>query len=492
MLCIFVSIFILSAGATRYDFGPQKFYESTSPMLRRDQNAGPKEVVLYLTPNQIKALKAGGAVVRPSEPENDSEEASEVAQQNEDQVDDIAEADQEQEQDNFENEGEQPERQGEPEQSEESEEDLEDRDLDLERIFRILAEAQLEQEEDDDLQDREEPQVTEKASEEDNLEDERQIPQRFQLRQNQQQSQQLQEKYLESLEQRVRSKTDAAIRCQHKKQLQKAIVQKEQAQTEAPLEKGFKLVPYEVEEQPEELVLEQQTQQAQEDQQNQQEEEIQQQAEDQSNEQQDNEKKLTELFTPLLSPEKLAEVIGQRKNKLFQNEQELQSVLRELKQSNKLYDQKYAIKIERLRANLLKQNALAKPEGIANAAPLLIRKGIQKQKPILSAKLNRAPALTVRKPELQRQRTPKLKLVPVEISKPTPVVKTQKVEVLRPIPVEVKKRVPAPLTRNVYTKVNKPYLKDRKVPVKIQKEIPVEIPLRKSQRETSLRHIWEH
>ncbi|KAI8432130.1 hypothetical protein MSG28_004618 [Choristoneura fumiferana] len=84
--------------------------------------------------------------------------------------------------------------------------------------------------------------------------------------------------------------------------------------------------------------------------------------------------------------------------------------------------------------------------------------------------------------------------VPIEIVRhvPLPIVRTETVEVEKPVPYEVEKRVPEIVEKKVYVPVEKPYTVERFIPVEVKKEIPIEIPVHRPEKFTIIRHTWKH
>ncbi|XP_053608766.1 probable serine/threonine-protein kinase kinX [Plodia interpunctella] len=205
---------------------------------------------------------------------------------------------------------------------------------------------------------------------------------------------------------------------------------------------------------------------------------------------QKNAEHLNSLFSPA-KPEEQSQSFGYGQENSNLDEESLKQ-----KYASRYNDQKHAIEIENL---IEKQNAAAHAEAIAQTPPVEVQRevSITKHKPIEVIKHVQVPVpqpYIVRVPEPFEVKVPQPYPVPLEIIRhvPVEVVKTEKIEVEKPVPYEVEKHVPVPVTKKVYVKVDQPYLVEKVVPVEVRKEIPVHIPIHKPQKLTILRHVWEH
>lgn len=511
--------------AGRYDLGPQKFYEPSTPSSQTDSKYETKEVILYLTPSQVKALEARGAVVRPQLPEaepeaeaqteepeqtieNEQGEAETTEEQSRSQLEEILKIlnDQIEEEDNSSEADNEP--QAEEEQGEEQDEEQQEEEQDEQEEEEQEEGQEPEQDQEQEQEQQDEDEEEEEEEEEEITERPRTIPARFRPAKKQRE-----DRYLAPSvrKQNKKAKANAAPRIPASEQSQKTKPRnqtkktekkKEEAKTdlEALLQKKFRLVPLDddnisvpaitpVEEPSQEPAQgaaqepAQETPQtlaqevAQEEQQAETEEEIAQ-------------EKLAELLTPLLNSDKVVQSITQQRSKLLQRELQLQTALRELKEAPKHNDQKYAIELEKLKANLEKQNALARAEVLAKTNPLLVKEELRakKRRPV-SAKLVNVSTLTkLRSSEAAQKKGAKPFVIPLQFTKaaPTPVVKTD-----RPAPRESEKRIPVTISKST-VKGNKPYLVERIVPIEIKRETPAGAPFRRPERLTVLRHVWEH
>ncbi|XP_013196699.1 probable serine/threonine-protein kinase kinX [Amyelois transitella] len=201
--------------------------------------------------------------------------------------------------------------------------------------------------------------------------------------------------------------------------------------------------------------------------------------------QKNTERQLGALFTPA-QPEEQQQL---------QKSDQAEELLR-LKYASKFNDHKQAIEIQNL---IRQQKAEAQIEAIAKSPPVEVHRevSVTKHKPVNIVKHVQVPVpqpYIVRVPEPFEVKVPQPYPVPLEIIRPVPVevVKTEKIEVEKPVPYEVQKHVEVPVTKNVYFKVDKPFIVEKVVPVEVRKEIPVHIPIHKPQKLTILRHIWEH
>lgn len=522
--CILASVLLASTQAIRYDLNPQKFYGNNQATTLRSLKSGGKEVVLYLTPSQVKALEASGAVVRPQvgEPETTTEAQNEEPAVEEPQQ----EADQEQAEEQTENENDEEEirpvsdleeifrilneqieeqqrttetateEQAEEEQTNEEQENDEDEDSENESD----EESEEESEEESNSESEEETEAENESDSEEEEEDEkeekkevtekpRDVPARFRFVAKSQKAKK-QDKYVAPIvakKEKQQAKNYAYIRFlpnakteeitlqlvntnEQDIPTEEASKQEEQVNTSTgapPQQQPANIVPYEVTELPEEAAPAEELEV----------EEI--------------EGRLAALLTPLINHEKIAESINEQKKKLLQNELEIQTLLRELTQAPKHNDQKYAIEIERLRANLEKQNALAKAEALARsattAAPIVKEEAKKKRRLVQSAKSGKkktAPTTALAK-LTQLSETKKAQTETVK-----PVQKADKQKVEKSAQLQAQKRVPATVTK--YVKVPNKYPVQRVIPVEIKREIPATLPIRKSEKSRVIRPVWEH
>ncbi|XP_063625149.1 transcription factor SPT20 homolog [Cydia splendana] len=138
-------------------------------------------------------------------------------------------------------------------------------------------------------------------------------------------------------------------------------------------------------------------------------------------------------------------------------------------------------------------------ENIAKSPPVVIHNDISiiKRRPVHVIKHVNIPypaPFFVPVPKHVEVKVPQPYMVPVEIVRHVPVsiVKTETVEVEKPVPFEVEKRIPEIVEKKVYVPVEKPYTVERIVPVEVRKEIPVAIPVHKPEKLTVIRHVWKH
>ncbi|XP_047997813.1 putative mediator of RNA polymerase II transcription subunit 12 [Leguminivora glycinivorella] len=176
----------------------------------------------------------------------------------------------------------------------------------------------------------------------------------------------------------------------------------------------------------------------------------------------------------------------------------------------KEYQQQYApqftiptknIDLEKIIQEIQLEREAAKihAENIAKSPPVVIHKDISiiKRRPVHVIKHVNIPypaPFFVPIPKPVEVKVPQPYAVPVEIVRhiPVPVVKTEAVEVAKPVPYEVEKHVPEIVEKKVFVPVDKPYTVERIVPVEVRKEIPFAIPVHKPEKLTLIRHVWKH
>lgn len=460
MWIIFASLLLVSARANRYDQGPQKFYDVSIDSETSEQNEN-KEVIVYLTPEQVKALEDGGAVVQPTEENEEDDE-----QQNPElPVPPVTEDQEENEQ--SQDEDAQQEEEAQPE--EQSPEDDLSQDIDFEAILRLLNDEQIEEEETVEQQARNEPQIQEQTTE---------TPRTFSPRVTlaPQQPQNEQKNVAPAAAQREQIlKTYSYIRYQPNEQPQRINIQLLRGENEpisaqestqeleappAPAQerRKYKLVPVEAEQTSETPIQEENVQQ-----------------------------QISEAEEAAPAPSK---------NKLLQDE--LLSILRELKASPKFNNQKYAIEIERLRnleneraAEQAAKESAEKAAEIAKTAPLLIQQQLNKKRLLNKNKQSKAPAAEPKQAKAQQPKAQKTSALENQNPIPFPVLNVENSGSRNPIPVPVE--IPKVLSvKNVYvkTRTDKPYIVSRRVPENKQQN-PLETSKGKPERITILRHIWE-
>lgn len=138
-------------------------------------------------------------------------------------------------------------------------------------------------------------------------------------------------------------------------------------------------------------------------------------------------------------------------------------------------------------------------ENIAKSPPVVIHKDIKiiRRRPVPVTKHINVPypaPFFVPVPNPVEVKVPQPYAVPIEIVRhvPVPIVRTETVEVEKPVPYEVEKHVPEIVEKKVYVPVEKPYTVERFIPVEVKKEIPIEIPVHRPEKFTIIRHVWKH
>ncbi|KAG6440949.1 conglutin beta 5 [Manduca sexta] len=418
---ILASVLLVSANAGRYDLGPQHFYEHSPPPPQIVPNYETKDVVLYLTPRQVQALEAGGAIVRPQE--NDSEQLypAETGQE-------VQEQEEESEQSH----------------DKETEENLGDQKLtdvtELEEIFRILNKqieedarrihgdsysGQISQtengeeleEEDEKVEPEEEKQTGEQDEvyqEEKQIGNVRKIPSRFGVLQRYRL-----EKYftpsVSNIKNQQQNDDDIRSLTSDRKSNRFPEVDKKSENHENGIKNNknrlqdkYKVIPVEEESQEE-------------------------------NKQKLNvdlgQEQLIKLLSSVLENNKVVQSIAQHREQLVQKELQLHKGLQELKAAPKHHQRKYETEIERLRANLEAQNALETAEALARSRRISPKGGFNKNNFELDNGNRESLPSPLRSFELRGSQ----QLVPYKILTPIsgPVVKSS-----RTVPVKINKQIP--------------------------------------------------
>ncbi|XP_075977161.1 uncharacterized protein LOC142977263 [Anticarsia gemmatalis] len=193
------------------------------------------------------------------------------------------------------------------------------------------------------------------------------------------------------------------------------------------------------------------------------------------------------LLAPLLRHDKITESITQQKEDLVNKERAIQTKLKQIKDSGDSDEEKIAIELDKLKNNLGKQNALAeklaletiskKPQNIVKEDNIFNRRRpveILKHAPV-------APKILLHVPKSSEVRVPQPYPLPLQV-RPIPV------PVLQPETINIDK----PGTRNIFVKVDNPYLLSKNAPLEIRHELESKYPIVQPDKLTVIRHLWEH
>lgn len=203
------------------------------------------------------------------------------------------------------------------------------------------------------------------------------------------------------------------------------------------------------------------------------------------------------ILNPLLQYHNILESLNQHKLNL-PSEPQVEGGFRPLLYAPKYNNEKYAKGVDKIlqKNHIEKQKALATAAAIAQEPPVIIKDEVQitNHKSNYIIKHVNVPVPTpvyVPYPEPFQVNVPQPYAVPVEILRPIPVpiVKTEKVEIQKPFSIMIEKHVPIPVTKNFYVNLDKPYSVKRGQGTQ---ELSSQIEYQKSPKFSIIKHVWGH